>query len=246
MGKGHIAMGRRGTTFPTNRFAALAALLGLLAGGCVERRVLIRTNPPGALVYVDDHEVPGLTPVAISPIYYGQRKIRLVKDGYETKTVIQSMPPPWYEVPPLDFFSENVLPGTLHDARTLDFQLQPQCVVPKEDLLARAETLRRGTQSVNGVATPGFRVNPSQRAPLYVPPSGGPGNEPIGEQPSYQLPPGATMPAPSAEPITAPPPGAGPAGTFPGPSYQPPSLPPGGPAAPSGAGSQPIYPLPGS
>jgi hypothetical protein len=181
----------------------------------------------------------------VPAIYYGERKIRIVKDGYETKTVIQPMPPPWYEVPPLDFFSENVVPGTLHDYRTLDFQLQPQCVVPKEDLLARAENLRRGTQTVNGVATPGFRVNPPARAPLYVPPNGSPAGQPIGEQPYYQLPSGPTMPTPSPEPITTPPPGGGPAGTFPGQGYQPPVLPPSGPSAPSGAGSQPYFPLPG-
>ena len=31
------------------------------AGGCVERRMTIRSNPPGALVYVDDYEI-GITP----------------------------------------------------------------------------------------------------------------------------------------------------------------------------------------
>ena len=95
--------------------------------------MILRTNPPGALAYVDDNEV-GLTPVAISPIYYGSRKIRLVKDGYETLTLIQSVPPPWYEIPPLDFFSETLVPGTIRDVRTFDYQLRPQGVVPQEDL----------------------------------------------------------------------------------------------------------------
>ena len=88
-------------------------------------------RPPGALVYVDDNEV-GLTPVSVSPIYYGNRKIRLVKDGYETLTLIQSVPPPWYEIPPLDFFSENVVPGRIRDQRTFDYQLRPQGVVPQD------------------------------------------------------------------------------------------------------------------
>ena len=57
----------------------------------------IRSNPPGALVYVDDYEV-GITPISTSFIYYGQRRIRLVKDGYETLTVMQPIPPPWYDV----------------------------------------------------------------------------------------------------------------------------------------------------
>ncbi len=180
---------------PPGRFALFAVVFGVVASGCVERRVVIRTNPPGALVYVDDHEVAGTTPVAVSPTYYGTREIRLIKDGYETKTVLQPMPPPWYEVPPLDFFSENVVPGTLHDTRTLDFQLDPQGVVPKEQLLARAENLRRGTQTVSGgLATPGFRVNPPSQAPVFVPPAGAPGGPPIGGQPYFQLPSSARRP----------------------------------------------------
>ena len=137
---------------------------------------------------MDDHEV-GLTPVAISPIYYGNRKIRLVKDGYETLKLIQSVPPPWYEIPPLDFFSENLVPGKIRDLRTFDYQLQPQCMVPKEELLTRAENLRRGTQTVTGVATPGYRVNPPSPGQNYVP-APDPGRAAVGGQPYYQLPPG--------------------------------------------------------
>ncbi len=237
-------MGRCGLTSRRSQFAFIAAAFCILAGGCVERKVLIRSNPPGALVYVDEHEV-GITPVAISPIYYGTRTIRLVKDGCETKTVKEPMPPPWYEVPPLDFFSENAIPGTLHDTRTLDFQLQPQGVVPKEELLARAEGLRRGTPAGAGLASPGYRVNPPDR-PAYVVPAGAPGGIPVGGQPYFQLPPGAAAPAIPA-PLTTPSAGLAPSGTVaPGPFYQPPpSLPPSGPSDPTGIGSQPYFPLPG-
>jgi hypothetical protein len=201
--------------------------------------MIIRTNPPGALVYVDDNEV-GLTPVAISPIYYGSRKIRLVKDGYETQTFIQSVPPPWYEIPPLDFFSENMVPGTIHDQRTFDYQLWPQSVVQQEDLLHRAEELRRGTQTATGVAPPGYQVNPLSPAGNVMPAPGAPSGAPIGGQPNYQLPTGP------AGPIYAPPPsivpGAPPTG---GPIYQaPPSMPPSMPAGPSDVGSQPYHALP--
>ena len=70
---------------PVGRAPLPRSFWSLADSGCVERRMIIRTNPPGALAYVDDNEV-GLTPVAISPIYYGSRKIRLVKDGCETLT----------------------------------------------------------------------------------------------------------------------------------------------------------------
>ena len=208
--------------------------------------MIIRTNPPGALVYVDDNEV-GLTPVAISPIYYGNRKIRLVKDGCETLEFIQSVPAPWYEIPPLDFFAENLVPGKIRDVRTYDYQLRPQCVVSQEELLSKAENLRRGTQTVTGVATPGYRVNPPAPAqPYVVPAPGSPGGPPVGGQPFYQLPPGMPGPAMPAAPIYTPPPSAVPvAPPAGGPMYQPPpSMPPSMPAGPTDFGSQPYHALP--
>ena len=83
---------------------AIAAAICFVAGatGCVQRRMTVRSNPPGALVYVDDYQV-GTTPVSTDFIYYGTRKVRLVKDGYETLTVRQPFPLPWYQVFPLDF-----------------------------------------------------------------------------------------------------------------------------------------------
>jgi hypothetical protein len=125
-------------------------LLGLVlalaaSSGCVERRMTIRSNPPGAVVYIDDYEI-GVTPVSTDFVYYGTRKMRLVKDGYETLTVLQPVPSPWYEVPPLDFFSENLTPGEIRDHRVLDFNLTPQIVVPTNELLGRAENLRQGSR----------------------------------------------------------------------------------------------------
>jgi hypothetical protein len=109
--------------------------------GCVRRRMTIRTNPPGARVYVDDYEI-GTTPVSANFTYYGTRKLRLVKPGFETLTVMEPIPPPWYQIPPLDFVSENLWPGEIQDRRALSYQLVPQRVVPQEELLGRAEALR--------------------------------------------------------------------------------------------------------
>ena len=64
----------------------LAAMLCSTAGlGCVQRRMTIRSSPPGAMVYVDNQEI-GTTPVSTGFTYYGTREFRLVKDGYETLT----------------------------------------------------------------------------------------------------------------------------------------------------------------
>lgn len=117
-------------------------LLGLVAtGGCVRRRLTIRSNPEGARVFVDSQEV-GVTPVSTGFTYYGTRTIQLTRDGYETLTVQQKFDPPWYEYPPLDFITENLIPGEQRDERTLDFQMVPQQILPAQTIVDRAEQLR--------------------------------------------------------------------------------------------------------
>ena len=138
----------------------LLLLVGLLmAGGCVRRRLTVRSNPPGAVVYIDNQLV-GKTPCSLNYIYYGTREIRLVKDGYETLTVNQPIPTPWYEVPPLDFFSEVVNPNEIRDERTVSFNLQPQLLVPHESLVARGEQLRQGVRSGGPIPVTGRNPSP--------------------------------------------------------------------------------------
>lgn len=145
-------------------FTALLLVLVAASIGCVQRRMTIRSNPPGALVYVDDYEI-GVTPVSHTFTYYGQRKIRLVKDGYETLTVMQNIRPPWYQYPVVDFFAENLWPGEIRDERDLNFNLSPQVMVPPDQLLGRAEELRRGVHASAGSAPPPVRIGPPSGAP---------------------------------------------------------------------------------
>lgn len=137
----------------------------------------IRSNPPGALVYVDDQPEPiGVTPVSHDFIYYGTRKIRLVKDGYETLTVMQPISTPWYQYVPLDFVTENFVPGEIRDQRCFDFQLKPQMVVPAEQLLARGEELRRGVHAA--AVSPGDAVG-APPGPEILPAPQGVGGQPV-------------------------------------------------------------------
>jgi hypothetical protein len=150
---------------------------------CVQRRLTIRSNPPGALVYVDDYPI-GTTPVSTSFVYYGTRKIRLVLSGYETLNVLQPLPTPWYEYPGLDFVTENLVPGEIRDERVVDFQLKPQMIVPSQQLLSRAENLR------HGAAAPQMPIPPA--APVFVPPANpsfGPPPQPAGQLPASPPPP---------------------------------------------------------
>lgn len=165
--------------------AALALLLlVVMAGtsGCVRRRFTIRSNPPGALVYIDNQEI-GYTPVSTPYVYYGTRNIRLVKDGYETLSVKQKFKTPWYEIPPADFITENFWPGELRDERTLDFQLVPQQIVPTARLIDRAQNLRGNVQQ--GSITPLLNGGPAAGvAPAGSPlGGGGPGQQPLSAPP---------------------------------------------------------------
>ncbi|HEV3340627.1 MAG TPA: PEGA domain-containing protein [Pirellulales bacterium] len=162
-----------------------AVLVALVASGCVQRRITIRSNPPGALVYVDKYEI-GKTPCSVAYTYYGTREVKLVRDGYETLTVMQWIPPPWYQIPPLDFVSENIVPAEIRDERTYTYQLVPTRVVPTDQLLSRAENLRRATQ-LEHLAAPPVAPRPGPRPtplmPLPAVKSGQPGASPPGYVP---------------------------------------------------------------
>lgn len=111
---------------------------------------MVRTNPPGATVSVDN-QVIGTTPAASSFVYYGTREIRVEKDGYRTETIRRQIKPPWYEYPGLDFLSETLWPGELRDERIIDVEMVPKSTVPTENVLQRADALR--TQSQAGIVT---------------------------------------------------------------------------------------------
>jgi hypothetical protein len=150
-------------------------LLAVAAAGCVQRRMTIRSNPPGALVYVDDYQI-GTTPVSHDFVYYGTRKIRLVKDGYETLTVRQPFPVPWYEYFPLDFVSENLIPWEIRDERVVDLAMAPAAATPPELVVARAEQARLAAGSLPptvpaaaAVAPPPVAAPPAAVQPLPAP-----------------------------------------------------------------------------
>lgn len=174
----------------------LAAAICVQAGGCVQRRMTIRSNPPGALVYVDDYQI-GSTPVSTDFIYYGTRKIRLVKDGYETLTVRQPFPIPWYEIFPLDFVTENLWPWEIRDERVVDLAMTTTVSTPPELVVARAEQARSAAGSM-----PAPPPVPAAQQPVVAQPIPAPPPRPL---PAVQPLPtpggGLVLPPPSPSPL---------------------------------------------
>ncbi|MEM1303425.1 MAG: PEGA domain-containing protein [Planctomycetota bacterium] len=126
---------------PPTRTVLLLVLAAIASAGCVRRRLTVRTNPPGATVFVDNQRI-GTSPCSVDFTYYGTREIRMVKPGFETLTVNQPIPTPNYDRPGIDFFTENVLPTKIRDNRVVSFNLAPQQIIPAEALISRGQQLR--------------------------------------------------------------------------------------------------------
>ncbi len=122
------------------------ALLMVTSSGCVRRRMMVRTNPPGATVSIDN-QVIGTSPAATPFVYYGTREIRIERDGFRTETIRRRFNPPWYQFPGLDFISETLWPGELRDERIIDVEMVPMVREPTESVVQRADGLRNQSRA---------------------------------------------------------------------------------------------------
>jgi hypothetical protein len=178
---------------------ALACATAIGCGG-VQRRLTIRSNPPGALVYIDKYEI-GRTPCSVSFIYYGKREFKLVKDGCETLTVDKWIIPPWYQAFGIDFLAENLSPIEVRDERTFNFELIPLQATATRQLIGRGDNLRQATKAeglaIALPATPGAGgFAPGQVLPRNAAPPA---------PPTYPLPPGSfVLPPPGGTPLPGP------------------------------------------
>ena len=149
--------------------------------GCVRRRLTVRTNPPGAVAYLDNVEL-GKTPISRNFDYYGIRELKLIKEGYEPYTEMIHLRAPWYQWVGLDFFSEILMPGTITDERVYPITLKPQQVVSPYDLIAEGERMKAVAHS-SGT----YRVSSgSGRNPAVIPLVEVPQSDP---QPVFDTPP---------------------------------------------------------
>lgn len=149
---------------------SLVALVALLAAsGCVRRRLLVRSNPPGASVYVDKQLI-GTAPTATSFTYYGTREIEVVADGFRTEKLLRTISPPWYQLPPFDFFSETLWPWEVRDERIVDITLVPEQPLTSDTLMARADNfLMQAAQCIATTVPEPFQTQPVPQSIPYSP-----------------------------------------------------------------------------
>lgn len=127
----------------------VASCVSLLAG-CVDRRFVVTSDPPGALV-LRNYQPIGAAPADDHFVYYGKYHFTLIKDGCQTMQVDQEVPAPWYEYVGLDFLSENLWPWKIEDVRRFHYKLEPLPAVRSDQLLQDAEILRDRGRAVQPV-----------------------------------------------------------------------------------------------
>jgi hypothetical protein len=139
---------------------ALVACLGGLLGGCVERTLTIDSDPPGALVYLNDQEV-GRTPLKREFTWYGWYDVAVRMEGYKTlKTSSAVIAPPWMWVP-FDLAAE-LLPFPVKDRHRLHYTLTPETEedVDPQTIIARGQALKGKLQ---GKGTPAPQTKPTTK-----------------------------------------------------------------------------------
>jgi hypothetical protein len=120
--------------------AILLAVMTAALLGCVERRLTVNSNPPGARVYLNGEE-KGITPVTFRFDWYGQQEFLLRKDGYRVLREVRDVNEPLYEKPVINVFAD-LGPLPITDHKTVNFNLEPITEVKPNELLDRANGLK--------------------------------------------------------------------------------------------------------
>lgn len=121
---------------------AALALFAALSQGCLERKINITSDPPGATVWLNDTEV-GRTPITTGFLFYGEYDVRARKEGCEPVSTSRDTPTPLWEYAPLDL-AATALPFTLSKTVNWHIDLKPTdpAAAEPEALIKRANELR--------------------------------------------------------------------------------------------------------
>jgi hypothetical protein len=120
-------------------------LAAVLLTGCVERTLTINTEPPGAVVVLNDQEI-GVSPVTVPFNWYGDYWVRASREGYETLDTHRRLKAPIYDHPPLDFFTEVLWPGRIVDAYEWTFDLTAKEYPTRDEFIEQGQSLRTQLQ----------------------------------------------------------------------------------------------------
>ena len=193
---GVVSCGQRGSPILTGQLDmrastwSLILLLSCTAGCGVYRTITVKSDPPGALIYMNGLEI-GRTPVTRDFVWYGTIRREVRKDGYQTIKTASDVNPPWWQIIPFDFFAELV-PGHPHDHRGLYYSLKPISseAADPEVMLRRAARMARSWNRATARETP--------------PPPARPASHPIQRPSRYTTHPSTTRASTNPQPAQRP------------------------------------------
>ena len=108
--------------------------------GCLERRITVTSDPPGATVFINDTDV-GRTPLTTGFQFYGEYDVRVRKPGFEPISTHRTASSPLWEYPPLDIAAIAV-PVSIQKNVKWNFELSPVSEESTKGLVERAKELR--------------------------------------------------------------------------------------------------------
>lgn len=131
----------------TTLFGAL--LLVLSCAGCVERKMIITSEPSGATVIVNN-SWRGVTPYTLKFMHYGVYGIRMEMEGYYPMIVKEPIKAPFYQQNGAEIVSEVLVPKRISDVRELHYVLQKiETEDSKEDVMQRADEMRGRMEAIS-------------------------------------------------------------------------------------------------
>jgi len=126
--------------------------------------MVVRSDPPGALITLDGVETELRTPAEIPFDFGGTRSVVLTAPGKKLLETTAALSDPWYTYFPLDIGAEFLWPGTLKDVQTFDYKLESYAPVDRSllpeldkklaELKLRAAQYRAGGSDGPGAAPP--------------------------------------------------------------------------------------------
>ena len=125
-----------------NIYIIVLTVFAVAASGCVERRLTINTTPSEAIVVLNDQQL-GRSPVTVPFNWYGDYKVRIEKEGYETLRTHRKLEGPWYDSFPFDFFAQVLYPEHIVDTYQWDFELAEQDLPSRQQILEQAQKTRK-------------------------------------------------------------------------------------------------------
>jgi hypothetical protein len=135
------------------KLSPLTLGLLLVCTGCeVQRTLTVQTDPPGALVFLNDQEI-GRGPVTRNFKWYGTYDVEVRAEGYESLRSQAKVWAPWWQWPPIDLVAVFI-PG-LTDHHEVSFTLHhanPAYVEPQA-IIRRGERLEAQLESSDNPTT---------------------------------------------------------------------------------------------